>query len=151
MLDFSHKEPIIFPYKDWEVKTGNSKEKVTRPIALVSLGSKKQIQMAALIDTGSDKTVSYLHPFGQMLGVNVNDFEGEPDQIGGLFTKGYGWSKHIELWIGRYRLNVPVFWLTQKYDPNECNYSMILGRKIIFDNFDVVFCQKEKKVYFYKK
>ena len=28
---------------------------------------------------------------------------------------------------------------------------IILGRKIIFDNFDVIFCQKEKKIYFYKK
>ena len=151
MLDFSNKKPIIFPYKEWEVKTGNSIEKVKRSIALVSLGNNRQLQIAALIDTGSDKTVSYLYPFGQMLGVNPANFEGEPDQIGGLFTKGSAWANHMDLWIGEHRLNVPIFWLTQKYDPHECNYSMILGRKVIFDNFDVVFCQKESKVYFYKK
>ena len=57
----------------------------------------------------------------------------------------------MDLWIGEHRLNVPVYWLTIPYDFRTCNYNMILGRKIIFDHFDVVFCQKEKKVYFYYK
>lgn len=150
MLDFSNKTPIIFPYKDSEIKKGKEREIVKRPMALVSLG-KQKLQMAGLIDTGSDKTISYLYPFGQMLGVNINDFEGEPEPIDGLFGSGSAWASHIDLWIGKYRLNVPVYWLTNPYDPKRCNYSLILGRKIIFDNFDIVFCQKEKKVYFYRK
>ena len=57
MLDYSNKEPVIFPYKDWEIKTGGSKEIVKRPIALVGLGS-QNFKMSALIDSGSDKTMS---------------------------------------------------------------------------------------------
>ncbi len=149
MLDYSKKEPIVFPYKLCEITTKNGKEKVLRPIALIKIG-KKKIQMAGLIDSGSDKTVSYAYPFGKLLGV-LDDIEGEPESIGGLFSKGSAWPCHTDLWIGQYRLNVPVYWLTTPYDPKECNYNLILGRKIIFNNFDVVFCESEGKVYFYKK
>ena len=150
MLDFSKKEPIVFPYKEWEIKKDKSKEIVKRPIALVSLG-KQRLQMAGLIDSGSDRTISYLYPFGQMLGVRVEDFEGEPEPIQGLFGNGSAWASHMDIWIGKYRLNVPIYWLTNKYDTDRCNYNLILGRRIIFDNFDVVFSQKDNKVYFYKK
>ena len=82
MLNYSKEEPIIFPYKLCEIKTKNNKEMVLRPIALIKLG-KKQIQMAGLIDTGSDKTVSYAFPFGKMLGI-LDEIEGEPEPIGGF-------------------------------------------------------------------
>ena len=71
MLDYSKQEPVIFPYKEWEIKTGNSKEIVKRPIALVGLGT-QNIKMSALIDSGSDKTISYLYPFGKILGITAN-------------------------------------------------------------------------------
>ena len=71
--------------------------------------------------------------------------------LGGLFSEGAAWPCHTDLWIGKHRLNVPIYWITKPYDTDKCNYSLILGRKIIFDNFDVVFRQKEKKVYFYRK
>ena len=89
-----------------------------------------------------------MDPFGYNLGIG-DDFEGEPDEIRGLTGTDKAWAKHVDIWIGEHRFNVPVYWLVRKFN-RETDYPMILGRKIIFDNFDVVFRQKEKKVYFYK-
>jgi len=36
-IDYSKKEAIIFPYKEWEILIGNKKEKVWRPLALVGM------------------------------------------------------------------------------------------------------------------
>ncbi|MBW2984689.1 hypothetical protein KY361_06225 [Candidatus Woesearchaeota archaeon] len=109
---------------------------------------KSKIGLSALIDTGSDKTISFMKPFGNWLGIDTDDFEGEPDELNGLFSSGPAWPKHTDLWIGDYRFNVPIFWLTKPFDI-ESDYQMVIGRKVIFDNFDIVFRQKEKKVYFY--
>ena len=108
------------------------------------------MEFPALIDTGSDKTVSYMQPFGNFLGVSADQFEGEPDRLSGLVGESNAWAKHIDLWIGEHRLNVPIFWLLNKFDVHS-NYPFILGRHIVFDYFDVVFCQQDKKVYFYPR
>ncbi|MBI2655137.1 hypothetical protein HYX06_01805 [Candidatus Woesearchaeota archaeon] len=76
-MRYSEKEAVIFPYKEWEILIGNKKEKVWRPLALVGI-SKKNFKIEALIDTGSDRTISFLDPFGYNLGIG-DDFEGEPD------------------------------------------------------------------------
>lgn len=149
MLDYSKKKSVIFPYKECIVQTKNTKEKVYRPMALIGIKN-KNFTMPALIDTGSDKIISFMQPFGEQLGVTMDDFEGEPDTLRGLFGEGTAWAKHMDIWIGQHRFNIPIFWLTRPFDI-ESDYQMILGRKIIFDNFDVVFRQKEKKVYSYFK
>jgi len=148
MLDYSKEDPVIFPYKECYIEVNKQKELVWRPLALVSL-KHENFYMNALIDSGSDKTISYIEPFGKVLGINVEDFEGEPQELRGLTGSGAAWPKHMDMWIGKHRLNIPIFWLTKPYNIKQ-DYQMILGRKIIFDNFDVVFRQKEKKVYFYK-
>ena len=147
VLDYSKKEPIIFPYKQHDIVISGKLESVFRPIALVGV-KKENFKMNALIDTGSDRTISFLEPFGYQLGVG-DEIEGEPDQIRGLSGTEKAFPTHIGIWIGKHRLNVPIFWLTRPFKINE-DYEMILGRKIIFDNFDVVFSQKEKRVYFYR-
>jgi len=149
MLDFSKKNPLIFDYKPSIVKTRQSKEIIKRPLMIVKVG-KRKVEMPALIDSGSDKTISFLKPFGNLLGIDIDDFEGEPDTLSGLFGSGPAWPKHIDIWIGEYRFNIPIFWLTKPFNI-ESDYQMIVGRKVIFDNFDIVFCQKEGKIYFYKK
>lgn len=149
MLNFSKRKAIIFPYKECEITIGNQKEKVFRPLALVGI-YKKNLTMNALIDTGSDRTISYLYPFGKSFGVNIDDFEGEPEEISGLFSGGTAFAKHMDVWMGDHYFNIPIHWLTQPFSIKN-NYQMILGRKIIFDHFDIVFRQKEKKVYFYHK
>src|SRR3989338_3657781 len=148
VLDYRGEVPLIFPYKECEIFINRKFEKVFRPMALVGVW-KKSFQMDALIDTGSDRTISYMDPFGYNLGVG-DDCEGEPDEIRGLSGTEMAHSKHIDLFIGDHRFNVPVHWLTRKFDVQK-DYPMILGRKIIFDYFDVVFRQKEKLIYFYKR
>ncbi len=95
-----------------------------------------------------DRTICFINPFGYQLGIG-DDIEGEPEELRGLTGTEKAFPKHIDIWIGEHRLNVPVFWLTRPFKINE-DYEMILGRKIIFDNFEGVFKQKESKVYFYK-
>ena len=118
-----------------------------KEVAFVGV-KKENFKMNALIDSGSDRTISFLNPFGYQLGVG-DELEGEPDELRGLSGTEKAFPKHIDIWIGSCRLNVPIFWITRPFKINE-DYEMILGRKIIFDNFDVIFKQKEQKVYFYK-
>ena len=53
-----------------------------RPMALIGI-KKENFKMNALIGTGSDRTISFMDPFGYRLGVG-DDLEGEPDTIRGL-------------------------------------------------------------------
>ena len=147
-LDYSKQKPIVFPYKPHDIFISGKLERVLRPMALVGV-MKENFKMNALIDTGSDRTISFMDPFGYRLGVG-DDLEGEPDTIRGLSGEEKAWPKHVDVWIGEHRLHVPIFWLTRPFRIQQ-DYEMILGRKIIFDNFDVVFRQKEEKVYFYKR
>lgn len=149
-LDYSKEKPIVFPYKEFEITTSTGKEKIWRPLALVGL-TRKNFRFDALIDTGSDKTISWLDPFAHKLGLADEFDEGEPQEmIKGLFGEGSAWYNHTPLWIGEHQLNIPIYWLTQEYDMKK-GYQIILGGKIIFDNFDVIFRKREKSVYFYKK
>ena len=148
-LDYSNKEPIIFPYKEFEITTSKGKEKIWRPLALVGL-TRKDFRFDALIDTGSDKTISWLQ-LAQKLGLAEKFDEGEPtEMLKGLSGEVPAWYNHASIWIGEHRLNVPMYWITQEYTMDK-GYQIILGGKIIFDYFDVVFRKSEKKVYFYKK
>lgn len=146
-LDYSNRKPVIFPYKPHETIVSGKLETVLRPMALVGI-KRQNFKMNALIDTGSDRTMSFLDPFGYLLGVG-DDLNGEPDEIRGLSGTESAWASHIDIWIGEHRLNIPIFWLTRKFRIKE-DYEMILGRRIIFDNFDVIFRQHEKKVYFFR-
>ena len=127
--------------------SSNFWKKVLRKMVVVGV-KKQNFKMNALIDTGSDRTISFLNPFGYQFGVG-DTIEGEPDELRGLTGTEKAFPTHMDIWIGEHRLNVPIFWVTRPFKINE-DYEMILGRKIIFDNFDVLFRQKEKKVYFYK-
>ena len=148
-LDYSNENPIIFPYKQFEITSSLGKEKIWKPLALVGL-TRKNFRVDALIDTGSDKTISWLDPLGYKLGI-ADDFEGEPtDTLKGLFGEGSAWCKHTSIWIDDVQLNIPIYWITKKYDI-EREYQLILGRKTIFEHFDVIFRQKEKLVYFFKR
>ncbi|HLF53841.1 MAG TPA: hypothetical protein VI544_01555 [Candidatus Nanoarchaeia archaeon] len=147
-LDYSKKKPVVFPYKLHDIVISGKLERVLRPMALVGV-KKENFKMNALIDSGSDRTISFLDPFGYQLGVG-DELEGEPDELRGLTGTEKAFPKHVDIWIGEHRLNIPIFWITRPFKINE-DYEMILGRKIIFDNFDVLFRQKEKKVYFYKQ
>ena len=129
-LDYSKQEPIVFPYKFHEIVISGKLEKVLRPMALVGV-KRANFKMNALIDTGSDRTISFLNPFGYRFGVG-DDIEGEPEEVRGLSGTEKAFPKHIDIWIGEHRLNVPIFWLTKPFKINE-DYEMILGRKIIFD------------------
>lgn len=146
-LDYSKIKPIIFPYKLHDVVISGKLERVLRPMALVGV-KRQNFKMNALIDSGSDRTICFLNPFGYQLGIG-DDIEGEPEELRGLTGTEKAFPKHIDIWIGEHRLNVPVFWLTRPFKINE-DYELILGRKIIFDNFDIIFKQKDKKVYFYR-
>jgi len=150
MLDFSKKVPNVFSYKDCEITDGKTKEFVKRPFALISIGN-ENLDIGALIDTGSDKTISYMYPFGKMLGLNPETIKTPKVPIKGLFGGGEAWPIPMDIWIGDRKFNIPIYWLDKTYNLVTDNYPVILGRKTIFDNYDVIFCQKDMKVYFYSR
>ncbi len=151
MLDYSKQTPIVFPYQDVEINVGKNKEYVSRPMALVSINQKHK-SMPALIDTGSDKTICYLEPWGKFFGVTEDDLEGEPTDLTGLGgKKSQAYPLHLKMWIGDELLNVPVYWIITPYNEAVDNFPIILGRNVVFKHFDVVFRERDKKVYFYRR
>ena len=150
MFNLSNQEPIIFHYKKCFIKNSNGEdEEVWRPLAHISIG-KRKVGMTALIDTGSDKTLSYLKPWGELVGFDLDEYEGEPEEIRGLCGSTKAWSKHTDLWIGDHLFNVPIYWIVDPFD-QKSEYQMILGRRNIFNHFHIIFDEGDKKVYFYHK
>lgn len=60
-LNYSKNKPIIFPYKLHDIIISGKLERVLRPMALVGV-KRENFKMNALIDTGSDRTVSLSFP-----------------------------------------------------------------------------------------
>ncbi len=57
-LDYSNKNPIIFPYKLHDIVISGKLERVLRPMALVGV-KRQNFKMNALIDSGSDRTICF--------------------------------------------------------------------------------------------
>ncbi|SRR3989338_10914249 len=141
MLDFSKKIPIISEYMQLRLRSKDA----LRPAALIGLGNS---DIPALVDTGSDRTLCFLEPFGRKDGILLEDFEGEPEVLHGMFGSGFAWERVITFEFGGKEYTLPVLWLTQRYDP-ESDYPLILGRDFL-SKFDIVLRPKEGKVYFYE-
>jgi len=151
MLNYNFKENLSLDYTEYEINKGKGKEKVLRPMVLASI-NKKIPSYPALIDSGSDKTISYLEPFGESWGISIDNFEGEPEEISPLSSIPLlARIAYFDVFIGDiYCVNLPVHFLIKKFDEKKDNYPIILGRNIFFKEFDILFRERENKVYLFK-
>lgn len=152
MLNYNNREVLPLKYTEHEINGRDGrKEKVLRPMVLASIKGKNP-SSPALIDSGSDKTISYLEPWGKLWDIDIEDFEGEPVDISPLgHSKLKARVGNFDVYIGeKYQINLPVYFLIEPYDDKYDNYPIILGRNVFFEKFDILFRDREKMIYLFK-
>lgn len=129
---------IEFPYRQ---EPSSREGYIYRPVAKVNLKgpNKREIIDYFYIDSGADYTL-IPYKLGNFLGLmhkrtQVYEVQGISGVIGVIFTK-------IEIKIGDYNFEARVGWAQIEHVP------MLLGRFDIFDKFEVIFRQPERKVIF---
>lgn len=124
---------IIFRYKD---ELGRNGEVIKRPVGDVYLKSRtgQWIEFHPYIDSGADVTLIPLS-LGKLIGLTVN--ERRVEQIGGISGSIPIIYHQIQLKIDKHELRIKIGWaLVEQVPP-------LLGRKNIFDFFNVTFQQKK--------
>ena len=128
---------ITFRYKLESI--GSSK--IFRPIAEVQLKSRSGhwIKFNPYIDSGADLTMIPLS-LGRLLGLQIK--RNQIKQIGGI-SGSVAVSYHVmPLKIESYIINTQIAWAHIEDVPP------LLGRKGVFDNFNITFKQKQREVEF---
>lgn len=95
-----------------------------------------------LIDSGADYTLISRYS-AQLLGIHYKDIQAEETQVE-VANLALIHTKKVQLilTIESHDINIPVLIANE-------NVSPILGRKGIFENFDVLFQERDKQVVFY--
>ncbi len=133
---------IVFKYKAESL--GRGEGKIYRPIADVYLKTKTGdwIEFHPYIDSGADVTLLPLS-LGKLVGLTMD--ERKIEKIGGIRGTVRVIYSDNEIKIGDYRLVVKVGWALIEAVP------ALLGRTDVFDAFEVIFKQKQKKILFRKR
>jgi hypothetical protein len=98
----------------------------------------------ALIDSGADISAINLE-MGLALGFQkeTHDYKFQVEGIGGVVDYIL---KEVQISIDETVLKIPVAWLQDKN-----NNDVIIGREVIFDEFDIEFRQRDENIIFHKK
>lgn len=129
----------LFRYKP---EKGLHQQIVLRPVADVWLKNGKDwLEFHPYIDSGADVTLLPLS-LGKLLGFKIKGDQIE--EIGGIKGSIPVVYKRWRIKIGKRILPVLIAWaLTEEVPP-------LLGRADIFDFFEIIFRQKERKIIFKK-
>ncbi len=130
---------IEFKYRDEE---SNVLGKVARPVADVYFKDKEDNEIVAFmyIDSGAD-IILIPRQFGELLGFKAKDDKIE--EIGGIGnTKIPIILKKTKIRINSEILEVKIAWALTEEVP------YLLGRIDVFDKFNVLFKQKDRKIIF---
>lgn len=129
---------ITFPYKEERSRLFGT---IHRPIARAELKSKAEwIPTLMYVDSGADITL-IPRSLGELLGFKI-EAEEKIVNIGGIGGAIPAIVKKASINLGGEILEARVAWaLVEDIPP-------LLGRTDVFDNFEVDFRQKEKKVIF---
>lgn len=132
---------VIFKYRQEISRAGLT---IKRPVALVEFLSKDNlwIPQELYIDSGADVTL-LPYSVGDLLGFQMKPGE-KTEEIGGIAGKIPIISRLIKIRIEEYELEIRVAWSLLEGVPP------LLGRKDIFDNFEITFKQKQGLVIFEK-
>jgi len=60
-----------------------------------------------------------------------------------------GYIAPLSFWIGKHGITAEIAWLDIKFDPQR-HYFFLVGREIIFEQFDIVFQEHQKRIIFRK-
>lgn len=132
---------VIFKYRK---ETSRSGLTVRRPVALVEFLSKDHlwIPQELYIDSGADVTL-LPYSVGDLLGFRMKPGE-ETEEIGGIAGKIPIVFRQVKIKIDNYQLEIKMAWsLFEEVPP-------LLGRKDIFDSFEITFKQNQDLIIFEK-
>ncbi len=140
----------------------NGKDPKFRPMIKISMTEKSVLPLDALVDSGSDITLSY-EEIGRGLGIDfdnpackkkVEEEHALPfnDQVFGLN------NEPIEVFIHPISMNIhgkqDVFvirWIRAKMDAENTDFPVILGQDSIFSLFDIHFSKRQNKFFLNEK
>lgn len=130
-------KPILFPYRKEKSPSGT----IYRPVAKIKLFGPNTIQLeqSFYIDSGADCS---LIPFGvgEILGLKT---KGRAQRIGGIGGFIEIFHSRVKMSIGNFQFYCLLAWAQTERVP------CLLGREDVFDHFNVLFNQKQKRVAFY--
>ncbi|MEW5759129.1 MAG: hypothetical protein AB1755_06690 [Candidatus Omnitrophota bacterium] len=136
---------IQFDYKPY-IKTDKDGELIAiyyRPNAIIKLtNGNHSVTSNMIVDSGADISIIPKSE-GDLLGFRIEEGEEVKDisGIGGQIPILY---RTVDMFIGAENMKIKVAWaLVDDLPP-------ILGREDIFDNFNIEFRQKDKKIIFHK-
>jgi len=132
---------ITFKYK--RVDRPPPLEPIHSPSIPITLrGPKESIDVVALVDSGAD-TSAIPNSLAEILGL---DLTGEPEDIVGIGGKSPAVKTSVYATIQKghekYSFQLPVYALLEKKE----DFPVLLGRQGFFDNFDITFKEKERKI-----
>lgn len=143
IIQIPKQDSIIFDYIPHNNKL--------KPMANIKFqyAENKEIFFPALIDSGADKSCSF-KSIGKKLGIDFTDYDKQRDIAFGLNGKGVpGYIAPLSFWIGKNCITAEIVWLDIKFDPQR-HYFFLLGREVIFEQFDIVFQEHQKRIIFRK-
>jgi len=129
---------IEFDYRQEKLQSG---EIIFRPVAKIYIRSNKNKWIAEYfyIDSGADYTlIPYL--MGKFLG--FAEIASEVEEMGGIGGVIAVRFANVPVKIEKYQFDCTIVWAQIEQVP------LLLGRKNVFDNFDIKFQQRKKKTIF---
>lgn len=142
-MAFYYVNPHIYSgYRFLPIRFNTVKIHPWQPTKLVKLKAlDKEIEIEMLIDSGADcSLISY--ETGLRLGLSLALLE-DTSEARGIGGNVNFVIRLLNITIDNYTLKVPVAWVQNE----ECT-DEIIGRVIIFDNFNIEFRQSEEKIVF---
>ena len=130
---------IVFKYRREKGRLGQS---VKRPVALVNFQNSQHqwVSQNLYIDSGADITLIPLS-MGKLLGFEISPEE-SLREIGGISSTIPVVSRNLRIKIGEKELEIEAAWaLSEEVPP-------LLGRKDVFDAFEVIFNQQKETISF---
>lgn len=132
---------IEFDYRQEQLRSG---EVIFRPVAKIYLPrfENEWIAQYFYVDSGADYTL-IPYQMGKFLG--LEKIASEVKEIGGIGGVIGVRFALVPLRIGTHQFNCTIAWAQIEHVP------FLLGRKNIFEHFDITFCQRKKKTIFIRQ
>ncbi len=131
---------ITFRYKEFNRPDGHPC--VGPYIPLTIKGRNESIDMMFLLDSGADYTVIPVE-LAELIGVDLSGSREQTSGVGGtIYTKKSSMMVGIRNAHERYNIKVPIHVILKR----DSKVPPLLGREKFFDEFQITFNQKDRKV-----
>jgi hypothetical protein len=141
IIERIYENEFVEPIKFYPVRFRTVKASDWQPKYLVALSYQNTRQLRILVDSGADFCLMPKQ-LGIDLGYGVGTEEvmSKAEGVGGEVDYVL---RRVDVSIDSHTLTVPIAWL-QTDDAVEC----LLGREVVFDNFDIEFKQRDRQIIF---